>query len=129
MVRTRLNSIVGDMKKNEEQPLLIGCLTWVMAGLAVLLSVFSLMCRSDSHEEVRTVIILDGIVIGPLWATVVFLYSRSGTRAKPRAFVLAALAWVLSASLLATWEVTKMDMRLRARQLHEQKMRSPEQTD
>lgn len=91
---------MGDNLESK-QPNSHGCLTAVLLGLALFLSFFAFIGRVDSSEEARTARTLDWIILGPLWASVVFLGVRAAL-GRSAALSAAFITWV-TVALAFNW--------------------------
>ena len=91
----------------------ISLLIAVLLLPTLVLSFFSFMFRADDWEEVAFARHLNFLVIGPLWATVIFLvrWARNIHWRKMTVAVV-LLAWLLPASCLSAWTAFVLKARL-----------------
>jgi len=82
------------------------------------------MSRTDTWEEVGGSIAIACLVIGPMWAAVVVLGRRAANARRKKTYIIAILAWAVTAGALSYWAFFKMNVRNaaaeRARQASEQ---------
>jgi hypothetical protein len=80
--------------------------------LACILSFFSFFFRADSWQEVGEATRLNFIVIGPIWAAVVFLWLRTLSAGIRRSTIAAIVTYVLVASGHSAWTAAVLKVRL-----------------
>jgi len=93
------------------RPCLAGCLFVGLTAVAILLTLGSLMSRPDSEEEFLEGRVMDLAIVAPIWAAVTFVNSRCRGGSNLRALILAAVTYILLASLLLALNNAKHSMR------------------
>ena len=82
-----------------------------LTAVAILLTLGSLMSRPDSEEEFLEGRVMDLAIVAPIWAAVTFVNSRCRGGSNLRASILAAVTYILLASLLLALNNAKHSMR------------------
>jgi len=93
------------------RPCLAGCLFVGLTVVAILLTLGSLLSRPDSEDEFLAGRIIDLVIVAPIWAAVTFVNSRCRGKSNLRASILAAVTYILLASLLLALNNAKHSMR------------------
>jgi len=93
--------------------------TLVTLGLiAFFATVAAVMGRPDTIEDVRTGQVVCCVILGPLWAAIVYLSLGWTTLHRKRAAVVAVVVWVCVAGVASWWQSEKMELRERIQKLH-----------
>jgi hypothetical protein len=87
-----------------------GWLPAILAGFALLFSFGALMTRFDDTGEFQFQIVIDWLILGPLWGSVVFLCVRFETRGSSKGQVVSRsvgiITWIVI-SVVAHWWANK----------------------
>lgn len=110
----------------------MGCATWGLTGLALLLGVLALIGRPDSMDDVVRGKVFDVCIVGPVWGAAVFMHFAFWLRGRRNGWAVAVgaglLAWIAVAGVATAWEQKNVDMRLKSlRPLMEKMETTPEQ--
>jgi tetratricopeptide (TPR) repeat protein len=88
-------------------------LLFILVPLALWFSFHTLMFRADDWDEVSQARNIDFLLIGPLWGTIVFLWSKLLSPARRRTAIVAGLlAYLISASCLCGWTASVLRARM-----------------
>lgn len=93
------------------RPCLAGCLLVGLTAIAILPTLGSLLSRLDSEEEFLEGRVIDLAIVALIWAAVTFVNSRCRGRSALRASILAAVTYILLASLLLALNNAKHSVR------------------
>ena len=88
------------------------------------MSLFALIGRADSHEQIAAGKIVTWIIIGPLWASFVYLCAASAFRKYPwgrmTSLGICIVVWIIASLTLNWWEDEKYRLRMDNRKQYQE---------